>query len=184
MQTPGPVLFREEKWGLAWAVDDTVGVRRIWHGGGTVGQISNLSFFPEQQLAFCILTNSYAGRVFNPRLVAFLIKQYLGIDTPEAKPVQAEPKELTEFVGRYANVNGELEIGMVAGQLVAVMTPRAAFPSENVPVPPPTPPTQVLFSAKDRLLIAPANDPMHVIRRPDGTVGWRRVGYRVLPRIG
>lgn len=186
MRSPDAVVFDQEKWGLAWAVDDSAGPRRVWHGGGTVGQISNLSFFPEHQFAFCLLTNADAGRIFNPKAIAFLIKQYLRIDVPELKPVQATPEELAEAVGKYTRPANDIEVGMVGGQLAAVMTPKQAFPSRDVPTPPPTPPMPVTKCGKDRLLIPvgiAAAGPIDIIRKPDGSVGWLRVGYRIHKKV-
>ena len=61
MQTPEVTVWKEEKWGLTWSVDDTYDTRLVSHGGGTNGQGSYLIFAPAHQFALAVFTNSDDG---------------------------------------------------------------------------------------------------------------------------
>jgi CubicO group peptidase (beta-lactamase class C family) len=68
MQTPiCPATCGFEN-GLVWRVRELDGVRRVFHGGGTFGQISTLMLIPERRLAFCFATNSLGGRMAVPQV--------------------------------------------------------------------------------------------------------------------
>lgn len=186
MRSPDAVVFGELKWGLPWAVDDTLGPRQVLHGGGTVGQISEFRFIPEHGLVLCILTNADSGMRLNEKTRAFVYKQVLDLNEPELKPVGARPEELAEFVGKYTRTAGDLTVGMVAGQLAAVMVSKVSFPDRTAPLPPPTPPIPVAMCGKDRPMFTAGpyeGFPIDVVRRPDGSVGWLRLGLRILKKV-
>jgi len=58
MQTPQVTVWKKEQWGLTWAIDDTYETRLISHGGGTMGQVSQLIFAPEADFAVVVFTNA------------------------------------------------------------------------------------------------------------------------------
>ena len=64
VQMHAPKLNRwgeKEQMGLAWFINDVGGTRQLSHGGGTLGQISLLCFFPEHKTALAVLTNATEG---------------------------------------------------------------------------------------------------------------------------
>jgi len=47
-------------YGLGWSIDDYFGYKRLSHGGGILGMVSQVTLIPEQQLGIVILTNQQA----------------------------------------------------------------------------------------------------------------------------
>ena len=58
MQTPHAAVWAKECWGLSWAINDTYAVRMVSHGGGTMGQVSQLIVVPEKDFAVAVFTNA------------------------------------------------------------------------------------------------------------------------------
>ncbi len=52
-------------YGLGWSVDDYYGYKRLSHGGGILGMVSQVTLIPEQQLGIVILTNQQAFAAIN-----------------------------------------------------------------------------------------------------------------------
>lgn len=47
-------------YGLGWSIDDYFGYKRLSHGGGILGMVSQVTLIPEQKLGIVILTNQQA----------------------------------------------------------------------------------------------------------------------------
>lgn len=47
-------------YGLGWSIDDYFGYKRLSHGGGILGMVSQVTLVPEQKLGIVILTNQQA----------------------------------------------------------------------------------------------------------------------------
>ena len=46
-------------YGMGWYIGDYHGLKHVWHGGVTLGQVSNLAFLPDADLGIVILTNHF-----------------------------------------------------------------------------------------------------------------------------
>jgi hypothetical protein len=79
----------------------------------------------------------------------------------------------------------DLELGMLAGRLIAQLIFKAGFPSQDSPPPPPPPPMSLTLCEKDRLIILDGmmkGDTGDIIRKADGSIGWLRAGGRIYVR--
>ncbi len=88
---------------------------------------------------------------------------------------------MAAFVGRYDRPFLDVELGMLAGKLVGMITFKQGFPNEDAP-PLPSPPLTMTLCEKDRLLVldgAYKGAKVDIVRRPDGSIGWLRVGSRI-----
>ena len=182
MQAPQVTLWEREAWGLTWRVDDSYGVRLVEHGGGTKGQISRLTLAPQAGFALAICTNAEHGDGLVQAVRRAALQIYLGVDAPPPRPLGAAAAELAPFVGRYGRPFMEIELGLLGGRLTAQATYKGGFPSEDVPPSPPPPPATLDLCGPDRLVFlnGPARDGVvDALRRPDGSIGWLRVGGRL-----
>ena len=178
MHAPQVTVWGKEAWGLTWAVDDTYGARQLSHGGGTTGQITRLVLVPERDFACAILTNADAGGFVTDKAGRWAVEHYLGLEMPVPTPIEAPEEELAPYVGRYSRPFAEIELGLLGGKLVGQRTVRRGFPTEDTPLPPPTPPMSLALCEKDRLLVldGPLKDAKaDIVRRPDGSIGWLRI---------
>ncbi len=172
--------------GLSWAlgrVGDRLGLS---HGGGTVGQISLLTVLPEEGFALASFTNSGMGGLLNDEVVRLAMKLYFDAEIPRPEPVECSADDLEEFVGRYEREHGDMELAIVNGRLVAQMISTVRFPNQDVPLPPLEPPLSLTLAEHDRLYVqdGPARGgAWDIVRAPDGSVGWLRVGSRIFRKV-
>ena len=89
MQTPAVTVWKDEKWGLTWNVNDTYKSRLVSHGGGTTGQVSQLMLVPEQQFAIAVFTNSGSGGQVTLEVVRHALKMYAEIEITDPEPLEA-----------------------------------------------------------------------------------------------
>ncbi|MBL7200108.1 MAG: beta-lactamase family protein [Anaerolineae bacterium] len=180
MHTPQVDIWGEKaQMALSWFVNDIGGTRQLSHGGGTNGQISLLAFYPEHRLALAVVTNANQGGGVTDDVRRWVLEHYLGLQDPKPEPIDAAQEELAAYVGFYERPFAEIELGMLCGRLVGQMIYKAGFPSRDSPPPPPPPPVALALCEKDRLLVTagPAKGAQaDVIRKPDGSIGWIRMG--------
>jgi len=172
----------KETMGLAWFVEDLDGTRQISHGGGTNGQTSLLLLVPEYDFAIAIVTNANRGGVITRDASRCALESYLGVKSPKPSPLESSGEALAPFVGRYVRPFSEIEAGLLAGKLVAQITPKGGFPTEDSPPPSPPPPMSLALYESDRLLVLDGpykGARMEVIRTRDGRIGWLRSGGRI-----
>ena len=108
----------------------------------------------------------------------------MSVREPEA--IEASPEALAAYAGLYTRYMVDLELGMLAGQLVGQIRYTAGFPTKDSPPPPCPPPMSLGLCEPDRLLFlngALKGLPVEVVRDADGTVGWLRAGYRLQKRV-
>jgi hypothetical protein len=188
MQTPQATIWGEKEcMGITWFIRDIDGVRTIYHEGGTNGQIALLLLVPERQFSFAILTNSERGDAVAHKVGNWILQQHLGLEIPEPTPIQSTIGELSGYVGRYVQTFAEMELGTLAGRLIAQRIPKGGFPALDSPVAPPPPPMTLALCEKDRMVILDGEAKGGVIdfiRRPDGSIGWLRSGYRIYAHQG
>lgn len=194
MQSPQASRWgSREQVGLTWFIDDVDGVQQISHSGGTVGQISLLSLIPAHNFALAVLTNANMGGQVTEAVRRWVLQEYLRLTIP--KPALAEASEVdpAQYVGRYSRPFAEIELGILAGNLVGQIVNKQGFPNENVPPSPAPPPFRLAFlksnenpPLSERLLIldGPLKDSkVDIIRKPDGAVGWLRLRSRIHARV-
>ena len=183
MQTPqGPVTCDFSP-GLAWRILDDNGIRWVYHGGGTFGQVSAFNLVPERQFAWAIATNSLNGGLLAREVARDLIRQFLGNDEPEPSEIDLDRSLLPEYCGRYSAALGDLEISLKDGKLTMQPHPRGGFPTQDTPPPRIAPePFRIGFIGSD--VIAMIDPPMREIRgeflrAADGSIAWLRWGARI-----
>jgi CubicO group peptidase (beta-lactamase class C family) len=186
MQTPSVPALLDQKIGLAWHIREQDGVRIFFHGGGTLGQTSILTLFPQRKLAISWLTNSVAGGLVMLR-GDDLLREYLGIKKAEPAHIAMTAEQLQQYVGRYTSVLDEIELKPGSdGALVAQVTPKGGFPTRESPAPPAPPPTRVAFVGTDHAItLDPPLKDQHAefLRDDSGAIEWARVGGRIHRRL-
>jgi CubicO group peptidase (beta-lactamase class C family) len=183
MQAPQVAVRPGESWGLSWSVVDEIeGARQVRHGGGTNGQVSSLILFPQYDLALAVLTNADHGGQVTEAVRRWVLKAYLDLEASEPQARQAPEEELAEYVGSYPGFFANLDLGLLAGRLIGLMTYNRGFPNEEEPPPPTPPPATLDLCDTDRLLVLDGRmkgATLDVIRQPDGSIGWLRVSGRL-----
>jgi CubicO group peptidase (beta-lactamase class C family) len=187
MHAPQVTVWGDQQWALTWAYTKIEGAVQLSHGGGTVGQISWLGLLPEHDFAIAIFTNAGGGGAITRQAGRWALEHYLGLTTPEPEEMEVSEEDLRPYVGRYRRPFAEIELGLLGGKLVGQMTYKGSFPSKDTPPPPSPPPASLTLCEPDRLLVL--NGPFKgeqadVVRRPDGAIGWLRMGGRIHRREG
>jgi hypothetical protein len=130
-------------------------------------------------MALAVLTNADAGGAVTGSVRDWFLEHYLGLKEAKPEPIEASKEELAEFVGFYSRPFADVELGLLNGRLVGQMIYRQGFPSKDTPPPPPPPPSAMTLCEADRLIVldGPGKDgTVDVIRKPDGSIGWLRLG--------
>lgn len=139
----------QQGWGLGWSLVSWGGEIAAAHGGGTIGQISDLNLFPDRQLALAVLTNSRTGPAFIKELYAMLSPE-LGLTppTPTIEPA-VDPGDLKPLIGCWESSMTRWEIEPVGdGQLQLTISTKQDVVGEPDPEP------QVIFpSGPARFLV-------------------------------
>lgn len=185
MQTPDVTVWNKEKWGLTWAVNDTYETRLVEHGGGTMGQITQLTLAPDRDFALAIFTNSSAGGGLIHDISTWILKEYLAIEITEAEPMEASVEQLTPIVGTYSRPFGDIHLGILGGRLIGQLIYKMGFPTKEIPPPPPPPPFTMGLVEEDRLMVLDGpnkSSKADIIRKSDGSIGWLRAG-RIHKRV-
>jgi len=180
MHAPHTTIREGEHWGLSWEVRDIDGARQVAHGGATNGHRCYLALIPEHDFAIAVYANSARGNMGIRAVHAEALKQCLGLKVPEPETIDVAEEELAAFTGFYTQQFGDLELGMLAGKLVAVHIEKSEFPGDHS-----MPPMSLKACGEDRLLILDGeykNATGDIIRRSDGSIGWLRVGHRCYAR--
>jgi hypothetical protein len=156
------------------------------HGGGTVGQISLLTIVPEHDYGMILVTNSAAGRIFNPKVTNLALKQYLGLDTPEPTLMDPTEEELNEYVGEYEAKLSAVIVAVEDGKLTLSQKNLGGFPTaDNIPkTTDPSPPLPYGFYEKDHIkgLDESNNETIAQFIRENGKVFMIRSGMRLHKR--
>jgi CubicO group peptidase (beta-lactamase class C family) len=187
MYEPQVTVWENEFRSLGWGIDDTLGTRQIKHTGATTGQVSQLYIVPEHDLALAIFVNADQGFDTTQQVQKWIFKEYLGLDIPEASPIECSAEELESYAGFYSHPRFDIELRLLSGRLVFQATFKTGFPDPDSPPPPQPMPMPMGLCEKDRLLVldGPAKgDKVDVIRRSDGTIGWLRRKGRIFERKG
>jgi len=181
-----PIGHFQEAIGLSWFIDHIDGVKILSHGGGTVGQISLLKIVPEHKLAYAIFTNANNGGGLIQNVNRWILKEYPNLTPPKAKHRKTTAKQLEPYAGRYIRPFSEIKLTLKKDVLSGKTTFKRGFPSEKDPVPPPTPPVNCTLSKKDCIIVADSPSKgaqFEIVRKPDNTIGWLRLGLRIFKRV-
>jgi CubicO group peptidase (beta-lactamase class C family) len=176
----------DDEMAITWHVSNAGGVRQIAHGGATVGQQAQLTLVPSEQLVIALLTNSGRGAQLNRDVTRIALKEYLGITITDPSPIAVPASELAQYAGRYSRPFSDVVVTQEGERLRLQIIQKQGFPTPTTPVPPAQPGAPYAFYAKDRLIAVdgPAKGARaEIIRLPDGSIGWIRVGSRVSRRV-
>lgn len=177
---------KDQAIGLSWFINDRNGIRLLSHGGGTKGQISRLVVAPSRNFAFAIFTNSDEGGHITENATRLVLMEYLGIETVDPKPIEAEEVSLAEFFGPYSRPYADIEITPENGHLIGQVTYKQGFPNRDIPPAPPPPPAILAFYETDKVIAVDENFEHargEFFRHPDGSLGWFRWGGRLYRRV-
>ena len=86
-------------YGLGLQIGEMAGRRKISHGGGINGFLSQLSWYPDDELVVAVLSNSTSGEP--AALEARIARAVLGVTEAEHAAVALEPEELARYAGVY-----------------------------------------------------------------------------------
>jgi len=155
MFTPQVAMSEQDRTsrGYSWMRQDLDKGYIVGHGGGTKGQLTQLSLLPEHDFALAIFTNSDNGGKLIRQVHKFILKSYLDIEIDTPKAIEASPAELRAYAGSAVRPGTKIYLDMVGDHLVGVDESTVGFPTENDPPPPPEAPFRVGKCAADRLII-------------------------------
>jgi CubicO group peptidase (beta-lactamase class C family) len=179
MQTPQVTVWKKESWGLTWSVNDTHGPRLVSHGGGTMGQVSQLILVPEKQFAVAVFTNAGEGGQVTLAVTRRVLDEYLGVKISDPEPLEVGEAEFYPYVGSYTRPFMDIHLGLLGGRLIGQVIYKMGFPAKDAPLPPPPPPFTLSLCEKDRLVVLDGpgkSGTADILRRPDGSIGWLRYG--------
>jgi len=179
MQTPQVTVWKKEQWGLTWTINDTYETRLVSHGGGTMGQVSQLILVPDHDFAVAVFTNAGEGGNVTLDVTRKAIELYLGVKITDPEPMETMEEGLAQYTGSYSRPFSDVHLGMLGGQLIGQIIYNMGFPDKDTQPPPSPPPFTVGLCEEDRLLVL--DGPMKsgradIIRKADGSIGWLRFG--------
>jgi CubicO group peptidase (beta-lactamase class C family) len=126
--------------GTAWMLKDLPGgLRKVGHGGATIGQVSALEMVPGRGIGVTVLSNASCEL---SRVVARRVLDELGgVTWPDPEPSHRPRKELLQYVGRYDGSGYTLDVslGEHGLQVRQVMQPQV-LAQLGISTPPPSPP--------------------------------------------
>jgi CubicO group peptidase (beta-lactamase class C family) len=179
MQSPQVAIREGESWGLTWSLEDVGGARTVGHGGGTTGQNTLLTLVPAHDFAIAVLTNADRGGQLAREATFWALEHYLGLKNEEPEPLETPAEELAQYAGWYRRPFADVELGVLGGRLVAQVIYKQGFPTPDQPPRPPPPPIVIGLHGKDALFVLDGpfkGTKADIVRRPDGSIGWLRMG--------
>ncbi len=183
MQTPVCEADASRLMGLTWFIQPVAGdIRLVGHGGGTNGQITLFNFVPDRDFAVAVLTNSDRGGVINAEVTRWAVEAFLGAAWPEPEIYNLPPDRLATYAGRYEGVLSDIELVLAGDSLILKQTPKGGFPRKDSPPRPAPPPSRLGFYGPDRVIaldLPLKGSRGELLRNPDGTVAWFRIGGRL-----
>ena len=105
---------------LGLQVGEMAGHRKISHGGGINGFLSQLSWYPEDELVVAVLSNSTSAEP--AALEARIARVVLGVPEAEHAAVALEPDELRRYAGVYDFGRNPIPVLVKDGVLVIAGT--------------------------------------------------------------
>jgi CubicO group peptidase (beta-lactamase class C family) len=184
MQTPQEKYWGDEEFiGLSWFINIENGTKIISHSGGTVGQGAILQFVPDHEFAIAILTNADTGAQLIESTLKWCLREYIGIESEDPKPLNVSRDSKQECEGRYVLPRlGYVDIHLRGEKLIAQEVPTGGFPTEDTPPAPARPPYTLTFIEEDRLVVLDGKikgEKFELIRDTTGAIKWLRKGSRL-----
>jgi CubicO group peptidase (beta-lactamase class C family) len=117
-----------DQYGYGFKIDSIYGKRRISHGGGIHGFVSDLAYLPEDKVSVIILSNKPAGLgVVERDLLAILYNQPYKL-SEASKEIKVDSAILNTYVGEYELApNFKIVVTQVNGALKAMATGQPQF---------------------------------------------------------
>lgn len=171
--------------GLAWFAGDVAGTKTLQHGGGTIGQISQLQLIPEHHFAFGMLTNADKGGALIRKTEKWILKEFLGLEEPEPEVYDVPLEKLELYIGRYSRELMDIELKHADTQVMLHVTLKGGIPGAEPP--PPIPPAPLAMCGQDEMLVTDGafkDARIEFIRDDAGAIEYLRFGLRINPRIG
>ena len=103
-------------YGYGLGVGKLQGHRRISHGGGINGFITQMAYYPDDDVTVVVLGN--LGSSPSDRVAGMIARLVLGIGIPSVKDVATTAEERARLVGAYALGNNTLTIREEGGNLM------------------------------------------------------------------
>lgn len=184
MQKPHYSIQKDKNYcGLSWGIRKIDKSIVIYHGGAMNGQIALFLLVPNNKFALVVLSNADLGRQLIKEIQKWCLKEYLNIETPPVKTIEATPDDLKELEGRYTLPKvGYTDIAILGDSLVAQDTYTGGFPTEDTPPPPAPPPYRMAFTEPDNLVILDGEGKdfeAQIIRDDEGKLSFLRMGGRL-----
>jgi CubicO group peptidase (beta-lactamase class C family) len=171
--------------GLSWMLREAGGVKSVFHGGGTLGQISAFNLYPQHNLAFAIFTNSATGVALIQDVTREPMAEFLGYREPDPQPIPITAQQLGEYAGRYVGQLGDVVVSMQDNDLILQQESKGGFPTTTSPPTPNPPLARAAFIGKDLLMIleGPGKEQRtEFLRGGTDKIVWLRWGGRLLPK--
>jgi CubicO group peptidase (beta-lactamase class C family) len=108
--------------GLGWPFLSFGETTVLYHGGASPGGAAALIVVPEHDLAIAAFGNAGGAAALTDRLVQWLLRDYLGLDTPDVVSSAIEVSDLSAYEGTYRSHQFRVDVRAVDGQLEEVMT--------------------------------------------------------------
>jgi CubicO group peptidase (beta-lactamase class C family) len=177
---------KDQAIGLSWFINDKDGVRLLSHGGGTKGQVSRLVVAPSRNFAFAIFTNGDEGGNITEDATRWVLKEYLGNEITDPKPLETSEDLLIEYSGRYSRPYADVTLTVENGKMIGQVIYKQGFPNRDVPPSPPSPLATFAFYETD--MVIAVDDYFdgtrgEFFRHPDDTLGWFRLGGRLYQKM-
>ena len=114
----------KNKYGYGWSIDSVEGKRRVSHGGGIHGFVTNIARVPEDDICIVLLSNASdpsLGEITKSIFAILYGKEY---ELPKERPViKLSEEKLKQYEGEYEIKEGlHVVISLKDGELVATPT--------------------------------------------------------------
>jgi len=185
MHQPVVPSVLDQEMALSWMTRTWHGVRIVFHGGGTLGQISSFTFLPERNFALAVNTNAGSGGMMAMEATREAIAELVGFKEPEPIHIPMSAAQLAEYAGLYRAALQDFEIKLDGDHLVLQTIPKGGFPTKETPAGPRPPATRMAFIGIDHVITLdpPLKDMQaEFLRNPNGQLAWFRASARIHKR--
>jgi len=144
----------KNRYGYGWSIDSVEGKRRVSHGGGIHGFVTNISRVPEDDICIVLLSNSSDPAISEITKSIYAILYGKEYELPKERIAIKLPEEkLKEYEGEYEIREGlHVIISLKDGELVAAPTGQR---------------TNILYVEKEDLLFLKSQDIQLAFTRND-----------------
>jgi len=135
----------KNNYGYGWGIDSIDGKRRVGHGGGIHGFVTNIARVPEDDVCIILLSNSMGSKLQDITNGIFAILYKKNYELPKVRVAISVPEEtLKQYEGEY-EISPQLHVtfSVKDGQLLASPTGQ---------------PTQILYAEKNDFFFVKTDD--------------------------